>query len=175
LIIGWLSRFLSKYILNGLSQKQIDKYYVSLDDKQLQKKLKILLIYTFVLIFLIATAIYFGIIRDIVLSIFSFHIMRKLNNGHHFKNPDYCFIVTFGTIILAPILKFYLLQYIYIFLIIGIILLVLFAPYRQKNIRKKLLSLCFMLISLYLDPVITFSIFIFSVDTISLKKREELC
>lgn len=169
-----LCEYIAKGIYNNLENyisEDIDN-----DILRMEKKLGVIAIYLLLLPILIFTGIYFGVLKEVIISTISLAIIRIWNGGNHFNTPDSCLLVTTGAILVNPLIShndppqsFYVAVTLF-----AIIVNLFLSPYHTKhngNNIHKIISCAVCILSYFLSNTMLLTFFILSFDLIYRNQR----
>jgi accessory gene regulator B len=168
-------------LYENLSQKQMED--INSDGKAFKtilNKLKFIIIWVCLFISIFLIGFFFNITNELVIGSLVFFLMRYINDGHHFKSVDSCFLVTISVLISIPIIHYYLSDYTLFLAMINIICNVVFAPFKyQKTNRnfytRKTFSIVICILAYLSGSLATSAIFIQSIDLIhNIKKKKKV-
>lgn len=167
-----LATWIANNLYNSLSDEQKKEYEEKKKgQKNLLIRVKFLMILILLIIFLVPIGYILSIEKELFIGSIVFFFMRYWNNGHHFKTTDKCFVVTISAVLLIPITVHFLGQHILILSILSFISILIFAPFRKQDTRKKfyfkkVVSLIVCVVGYFLGSIVVAAIFIQSIDLI---------
>lgn len=167
-----LAIFISKALYESLNdEKKMEHQKKGLDYKNLESRIKILIIYfsLFLVLLLVGLSLHIG--KELFWGTLVFAIARIWNGGHHFESTDLCFLITASVLLAIQALNYYFSEAAYYLAFASFVLNALFAPFdfkkiKRKSLIKKVISLLACIGSLWMGSIVIIAIFAQSIDLI---------
>ncbi|MEX2460028.1 MAG: accessory gene regulator B family protein [Paenibacillaceae bacterium] len=167
-----LAIVISKTLYDSLNdEKKLQHQKNGLDYKNLENRIKVLLIYFSLFVLLLIVGLTLHIERELFWGTLVFAIARIWNGGHHFESTDLCFLVTATVLLLIQVFNYYFSEYAPFLALVSFLLNAIFAPFHHKKGKthfyfKKAVSLLACVASLWMGTLVIFAIFAQSIDLI---------
>lgn len=163
--------YIGSWIWNQLEEEKKEELKnKNINEIHIQNNLKIILLYISVTLTLLLFGWITNLWLELLISFLSFAFIRWWNGGHHFS-VNWCYLVTIGvllgTIGLASFEEVVLGAW-----MVALVMQVMFAPYRSRNLLKKTISVIVCAASYFISDITVMMWFVLSFDLINWRNRK---
>lgn len=133
MIIKKTCKYIADSVINNIENKEDN-----LDSKTLELKLSVIAIYIMLIITLITIGLIFGVWRQLLVATMATVFIRSVNGGNHFDSPDLCYMVTTSSIVINPVLQYWIGDnWNRVILVFCLMIYILFSPHSENHDDKE--------------------------------------